>query len=146
MGMWSVYFSHTVNRAASDNQAIMNCKWSPAIDRPLTGRGLPMSMLHQAAPFCERQPLTVSLSLLLLSQMHSVRCRGPSLTKKPIIWQAALIVWLNGSLTKRQRGGEGLDVAGRPGRSTTALIPSSWGGLTDSKGNALPFGDGRIEH
>lgn len=143
--VWSVYFNHTVNRAPSDNQAIMNCKWSSAIDRSLTARGLPMSMLHQAAPFCARQPLTVSLSRLLLSQTHSVRRQGPSLTKKPIIWQAALIVWLNRSLTEQHRGGEGLDVAGRPGRSTTALIRSSWGELADSKGNALSFGDGRIE-
>lgn len=146
MCVWSVYFNHTVNRAASDNQAIMNCKWSSAIDRSLTARGLPMSMLHQAAPLCARQPLTVSLSLLSLSPTHSVRRQGPSLTKKPIIWQVALIVWLNGSLTEWQRGGEGLDVAGRPGRSTTALIPLSWGELTDSNGNALPFSDGRTEH
>jgi len=34
-----VYFNCTVNRAASDNQAIMNCKWSRVIDWPSTASG-----------------------------------------------------------------------------------------------------------
>lgn len=101
MHVWSVYFNCTVNRAASDNQAIMNCKWSRVIDWPSTGAGLPMSMLHQAAPFfAMRWPLTVSLSLFLLSRALCACRRGftpsPPHPKKPIIRQAFLIVWLNG--------------------------------------------------
>ena len=66
----------TVNRLASNNQLIMNCKWGPGIDPPLAFRmceekgdgevRLPMSMIHQAAAFCVRWPLTVSLSLALV--------------------------------------------------------------------------------
>lgn len=70
--------NQTVNRVASNNQLIMNCKWGLGIDPPLAfgmcgekrggggGVRLPMSMIHQAAPFCARWPLTVSLSLALV--------------------------------------------------------------------------------
>lgn len=67
----SVYNNHPLNRVASDNWEIMNCKWEPVLIRhwqvgPGEGGRLPMSMIYQAAPFCAQWPLTVSLSLGLV--------------------------------------------------------------------------------
>lgn len=66
MHVWSVYFNCTVNRAASDNQAIMNCKWSRVIDWQSTAAVLPMSMLHQAAPFLHAVAFDCELVVVLV--------------------------------------------------------------------------------
>lgn len=106
----------------------------PGIDPPLafgmcgeTGGGgfrMPMSMIHQAVPFCVRCPLTRSLSLALVicccSQTH--RKPPPPQKKeekvdrgKPIIGQAFSMLGLNSWLIEPEVEGTGGRVCGDVG-------------------------------
>ncbi len=116
--------NQTVNRAASNNQLIMNCKWGQGIDPPLafgmcgeTGRrggrvanvddSSSSSLLCEVAFDCEL--VTCSCYLLLLSgltQSPLPRTKGERVDGgEPIIGQAALIVWLNSWLIEWEMGG-----------------------------------------